>query len=77
MADPTYENADTFVDHLTRAGILAFDPLIEDVLCGRTPDLPAALEELLNRPTRQRRSAPWMRCSKCTSSVSARKIQLG
>ncbi len=36
---PTFENADTFVGHLARAGLLAHDPLVAAVLEGRPPDL--------------------------------------
>lgn len=36
---PTYENADTFVERLTRAGILAFDAVVEDALRGQAVDL--------------------------------------
>lgn len=36
---PTYENADTFVDRLMRAGILAFDGVVENALRGQTVDL--------------------------------------
>ncbi|WP_211228665.1 helix-turn-helix domain-containing protein [Glycomyces tenuis] len=34
---PTYENAETFVDRLVRAGLLVRDPLVADVLAGDTP----------------------------------------
>lgn len=36
---PTYENADTFVDCLVRAGMLAFDAVVEDALRGQAVDL--------------------------------------
>ena len=36
---PDYENADTFVDRLTRAGLLVRDPLVESVLRGEPPEL--------------------------------------
>ncbi|MFE3171510.1 helix-turn-helix domain-containing protein [Amycolatopsis sp. NPDC059090] len=36
---PTYENAETFVDRLVRAGLLARDPLVTDVLAGERPVL--------------------------------------
>jgi AraC-like DNA-binding protein len=34
---PGFENADTFVSRLARAGLLAHDPLVDDVLAGRPP----------------------------------------
>ncbi|MQM27882.1 helix-turn-helix domain-containing protein [Glycomyces sp. NEAU-7082] len=34
---PGYENAETFVDRLVRAGLLVRDPLVADVLAGDTP----------------------------------------
>lgn len=36
---PSYENAETFVDRLIRAGLLVRDPLVGDVLAGETPML--------------------------------------
>lgn len=36
---PGYENAETFVDRLVRAGLLVRDPLVSDVLAGDTPML--------------------------------------
>ncbi|MCC3763501.1 helix-turn-helix domain-containing protein [Glycomyces sp. TRM65418] len=36
---PGYENAETFVDRLVRAGLLVRDPLVADVLAGDTPML--------------------------------------
>jgi helix-turn-helix protein len=36
---PDYENADTFVDRLTRAGLLVRDPLVESALRGKPPEL--------------------------------------
>ena len=36
---PDYENADTFVDRLTRAGLLVRDPLVESALRGEPPEL--------------------------------------
>lgn len=36
---PTYENADTFVERLVRGDVLQFDPVIDGVLRGRSPDL--------------------------------------
>ena len=36
---PNYENADTFVDRLTRAGLLVRDPLVESALRGEPPEL--------------------------------------
>jgi AraC-like DNA-binding protein len=34
---PDFGNADTFVSRLARAGLLAHDPLVDDVLAGRPP----------------------------------------
>jgi hypothetical protein len=34
---PGYENADTFVGRLARAGLLAYDPLVDGVLAGHPP----------------------------------------
>jgi AraC-like DNA-binding protein len=34
---PDFENADSFVRRLARAGLLAYDPLVEDVLAGHPP----------------------------------------
>lgn len=36
---PNFENADTFVNRLVRTGLLASDPIVEDVLRGREQDL--------------------------------------
>lgn len=36
---PTYENADTFVDQLVRAGILAHDPVMSALHQGHSPSL--------------------------------------
>lgn len=36
---PTYENADTFVDRLTRQGLLAHEPVVEAALNGQFNDL--------------------------------------
>jgi len=36
---PTYENADTFLDHLVRKGLLTRNPLIETALQGQLKDL--------------------------------------
>jgi AraC-like DNA-binding protein len=36
---PDYENADTFVDRLVRADLLARDPVVDAVLQGHLPDL--------------------------------------
>ncbi|MCA9892476.1 MAG: helix-turn-helix transcriptional regulator [Anaerolineae bacterium] len=38
---PTAENVDTFINRLAKEDILAYDPLIHDVLHGYTPDLAA------------------------------------
>lgn len=37
---PSYENADTFVNRLVRAGVLAFDPLVSAALRDELPDIP-------------------------------------
>jgi AraC-like DNA-binding protein len=36
---PDYENADTFVSHLVRDNVLAWDPIVHTVLQQRCPDL--------------------------------------
>lgn len=36
---PTYDNADIFVEHLVREGLLAREPLVEETLAGRRRDL--------------------------------------
>lgn len=36
---PNFENADTFIARLERAGLLAHDPLVSDVLQGKSPRL--------------------------------------
>ena len=38
---PAYENADTFVDRLVRAGVLACDPVVEAVLHDHLKDVPS------------------------------------
>jgi hypothetical protein len=49
---PTYENADTFVDRLVRAGLLVRDPLVEDVMRDYPPDLsPRAVQYRFQRAT--------------------------
>nr|AUN37548.1 transcriptional regulator, AraC family [uncultured bacterium] len=49
---PTYENADTFVNRLVRAGLLVRDPLIDDLLRGHPFDLtPRALQYRFRRAT--------------------------
>ena len=40
-AFPDYENVDTFVDRLTRAGVLAWDPVVEAALLDQPDALPA------------------------------------
>lgn len=36
---PNFDNADTFVDRLIRAGMLVYEPLVEAVLQGQIPDV--------------------------------------
>ena len=36
---PTYENADTFIERLARAGLLVYEPVVEAALRGRLDDL--------------------------------------
>jgi hypothetical protein len=36
---PDYENADTFIQKLVREEVLAYDPLVNDVLQGETPEM--------------------------------------
>ena len=36
---PTYENVDTFVERLVRAGVLSLDPVVDEALQGRPPAL--------------------------------------
>jgi len=49
---PDFGNADTFVDQLTRADILACDPLVHDALQGHTPDVsPRTLRHRFLRAT--------------------------
>ena len=36
---PDFENADTFVDRLVREGLLAFEPVVEQVLQGQASDI--------------------------------------
>lgn len=38
---PDYENADTFVDRLVRAGVLAYDPVVSAVLQDHLKDVPS------------------------------------
>lgn len=38
---PDFENADTFVERLARAGLLVHDPVVDEVLSGNPQDLPA------------------------------------
>jgi len=55
---PTYENADTFVDRLVRAGLLIRDPLVEDVMHEVPLDLsPRALQYRFQRATGLTRKA--------------------
>jgi hypothetical protein len=55
---PTYENADTFVDHLVRAELLVRDPLVENVLHEGPLDLsPRALQYRFQRATGLTRKA--------------------
>jgi AraC-like DNA-binding protein len=49
---PTYENADTFVNRLVRAGLLVRDPLVEDVMQDYPLDLsPRAMQYRFRRAT--------------------------
>jgi AraC-like DNA-binding protein len=49
---PTYENADTFVNRLARAGLLVRDPLVDDVMQNYPLDLsPRALQYRFRRAT--------------------------
>jgi AraC-like DNA-binding protein len=49
---PTYENADTFVNRLVRAGLLMRDPLVDDVMQNYPLDLsPRALQYRFRRAT--------------------------
>lgn len=50
---PGYENAETFVDRLVRAGLLVRDPLVADVLAGDTPLLvtPRSVQRRVNAAT--------------------------
>jgi AraC-like DNA-binding protein len=49
---PTYENADTFVNRLARAGLLAHDPLVDEVMQAYPLDLsPRALQYRFRRAT--------------------------
>ena len=53
---PTFENADTFVRRLVRLGLLARDPLVEDVMREAPLDLsPRALQYRFQRATGLRR----------------------
>jgi Helix-turn-helix domain len=55
---PTFENADTFVDRLVRAGLLVRDPLVEDVMHEVPLDLsPRALQYRFRRATGLTRKA--------------------
>ncbi|HZR44355.1 MAG TPA: hypothetical protein VFB12_29855 [Ktedonobacteraceae bacterium] len=49
---PTYENADTFVNRLVRAGLLVRDPLVDEVMQDYLLDLsPRALQYRFRRAT--------------------------
>ena len=49
---PTYENADTFVNRLVRAGLLVRDPLVDDVMQDYSLDLsPRALQYRFRQAT--------------------------
>jgi hypothetical protein len=49
---PTYDNADTFVNRLVRAGLLVRDPLVDEVMQGYPLDLsPRALQYRYRRAT--------------------------
>jgi methylphosphotriester-DNA--protein-cysteine methyltransferase len=49
---PTYENADTFVNRLVRAGLLVRDPLVDEVMRDYPLDLsPRALQYRFRRAT--------------------------
>lgn len=49
---PTYENADTFVEHLVREELLVFDPVVDEVLEGHSPPLsPRTLQYRFVRAT--------------------------
>ena len=49
---PTYENADTFVNRLVRAGLLVRDPLVDSVMQDDLLDLsPRALQYRFRRAT--------------------------
>jgi hypothetical protein len=49
---PTYENADTFVNRLVRAGLLVRDSLVDDMMQDYPPDLsPRALQYRFQRAT--------------------------
>ena len=55
---PTFENADTFINRLARAGLLARDPLVEDALQESSLDLsPRALQYRFQRATGLTRKA--------------------
>jgi methylphosphotriester-DNA--protein-cysteine methyltransferase len=55
---PTYENADTFINRLSRAGLLVRDPLVEEVLHEVPLDLsPRALQYRFQRATGLTRKA--------------------
>jgi hypothetical protein len=55
---PTFENADTFINRLSRAGLLVRDPLVEDVLHEVPLDLsPRALQYRFQRATGLTRKA--------------------
>ena len=55
---PTYENADTFVNRLVRAGLLVRDPLVDDVMQGYPLDLsPRTLQYRFQRATGLTRKA--------------------
>jgi AraC-like DNA-binding protein len=49
---PTYENADTFINRLVRAGLLVRDPLVDDVMQDYSLDLsPRALQYRFRQAT--------------------------
>ena len=49
---PSYDNADTFLDRLIRADMLHYDPVVNEVLRGGTPDFsPRALQYRFLRAT--------------------------
>lgn len=49
---PTFENSDTFLNHLVREGVLAHDPVVNAVLGGQEPHLsPRAVQYRILRAT--------------------------